>query len=173
MNVLFKLSLDPNPEMKESIAEFCSKIIDFNKQLNNKSLLDQISLSNKNLIISISKNTFHQRNKIRKESILALNKLLILNPIVFSDIHYIYKILLLDKNNEVRLTSISCLSELITNLNITFLNKFESLIILYIMMGLCDFDENIKLNCYNEIERLGNYRFQLKNDLEDKLNSSY
>lgn len=167
MNVLSKLCIDPNPEMKEIIADFICKIIDFNKQINNKSLLEQISLSNKNLIIAISKNTFHQRNKIRKESLIALNKLLIINPIVFSDIHFIYKKLISDKNNEVRLTTISCLSELVINFNITYLNKFESIIISYIMMNLSDIDENIKYNCYNEIEKLGSYRLELKKSLED------
>lgn len=123
------------------------------------------------MIIGISLNTTHQRNKIRKLSILALTKLLSLNNKAFSNVHVSYRNCSIDNNVDVRLTTFECLSTLIKSFNITNLKKYEGIIIKYFISGLSDEKSNIKSYCYKEIEVLGEYRKKLEESIENNQNS--
>lgn len=173
-NILGRICHDANPEMKEKIAELIIWIFDeyINLLTNKESLLDQFKSSTSNLIVGISLNTTHQRNKIRKLSIIALTKLLSINNKAFSNIHGSYRNCSIDNNAEVRLTTFECLSSLLRNFNITNLKKYEGIIIKYFITGLSDEKNNIKSYCYNEIEALGEYRKKLEDSIENNSNNT-
>lgn len=172
-NILGRVSYDANPEMKEKISELIIWIFESYIALhsNKESLLDQFKSSSSSLIIGISLNTTHQRNKIRKLSILALTKLLSLNNKAFSNVHVSYRNCSIDNNVDVRLTTFECLSTLIKSFNITNLKKYEGIIIKYFISGLSDEKSNIKSYCYKEIEVLGEYRKKLEESIENNQNS--
>jgi len=165
MTILSRIALDGNPDMKEKLSLFI--IFYYEYFSNNKSIITLISQSSKALVISLVKNSSHQRNKIRKISILAITQILIMNNSLFSEAQICYKNGSNDKNHEVRLSVYESLSKLLFAFNITYLRKYEGLIVKYFLSGLSDEKENIKDYCFTEIEKLGEYRKNLSETIED------
>lgn len=187
MQILSRIAGDNNPEMKEQLSEF---IIWFSKEYikikkdfidssnnnqslvgsNNSSLIGLVSQSSKSLILNLGKNTVHQRNKVRKISILALTELLLINNREFGEVQNFYSKLCVDKNHEVRLSAFEGLFRFINGFNIMFLNKFESIIVKNLMTGLSDEKDEISNFCYDEFEKAGEYRKNLEDTIEKEEN---
>ncbi len=165
-SVLTKLTNDQNPDMKEAIGEFCISLIV--KYKTNPSTIEQISLSCKHLVIALCKNANHQRNKIRKVTLIAICQLTAYTPSILNEITPVLRKSLTDKNSEVRLSCYESISELIMTLNITYLNKYESILVSFIMIGLGDEVENISSFCFDSLDKIGAYRRELGEKIENE-----
>ena len=165
LQILSKALIDNNPQMKEEISIFCVLLLEKSKQ--SQSTLEQISISCKGLVISLGRNCSHQRNKVRKLSIASMGKLICISPLCFADVNFVFKKALSDKNSEVRHSCFSALSEILMSFNITYLNKYENIIVMYIMVGLSDETETIRDFCYDELDKIGIYREKLSQSIEE------
>lgn len=166
LQIMGRLAQDQNPVMLETQADFIINLVKQSKSCSQ--VANQISMSSKNLILSLSKNLGNQRNKIRKVTIAAISTLIELNPSCFSDVHTHYKKLLSDKNQEVRQAAFQGLVDLFFSFNITYLNKYESTVVLYIMIGLSDENEKIRSFCFAQLDEAGKHREELNKAIESE-----
>jgi len=153
------LLADPYPEIKHKLCEFINIL--------NEKLKKELGAHSKQIIISLCKNLAHQHSKVRKNTIYALGDVLscgggehfgeAINPL---------KKLLNDKNTEVRKGLYSVAFSLILNFNIKYLNEFEKYLVIFLLSGFSDEnEENIKLS-KDYLEKAGKYRKDLEESLE-------
>jgi hypothetical protein len=155
---------DPCPEIKSNLAKFIQNLC--------KNLNKEIGLHSKGILNSLCLNLKHQHNKIRKITTSALCDLLLCENAgnLIDDCLPSLLIISNDKNHDVRNNFYVNVANLMNNLNIIYLRKYESNLLRLLLNGLCDDKEEIRKKTEELIEQCGNNRkklaIELKEDVE-------
>lgn len=161
--MISKLLNDSFPEIKTRLSDLVILLC--------QKLSKNIGVYSKNIITSLCLNLKHSHNKIRKITIIALGDVLLCENAGknFEECNIFFKIIANDKNYDVRKAFFAVIYKLITNLNITHLEKFEYYLVIYLMTGLSDEKEDIQKICFDHLEQAGQY----KKKLNDEINSMH
>jgi hypothetical protein len=159
-----KLLKDECPEVKIKLSKL---IVLISKQ---PVICKLIGNHSKTIINSLCENLKHNRNLIRKETIIALGEILRTDNAgkFFEECTNSLKIFIHDKYPEVRKCFYQIIFNLITSFNIIFLRKYEHNLVIYLINGLSDSSEEIRQMCFTLLEEAGNYRKKLAIELNEE-----
>lgn len=162
LSILLK---DPFPEIKTKLSEFILEL--------SKKLQKEIGAYSKQILNSLCLNLKHQHNKVRKITINSITELLLTEnagDFLGENLDYL-RVIVNDKNSDVRKNFYMNISKLLMGFNIIYLRQYESQLVLLLINGLSDDKEEIKEETKKLIEECGNNRKKLSIELgENTLN---
>ena len=153
---------DQFPEIKVQVSQLISEI--------SKVMKDEIGNYAKQIVESLCLNMKHQHNKIRKISITSLVDLLLCNEAgnLIDECIPSFTIVSSDKNKETRKIFLNKIAELLKNLNIIYLKKYEGKLFVLLLSGISDDDEDNQKLAKNLIEQVGDNIYKLEIELSKK-----
>jgi hypothetical protein len=149
---------DQFPDLKTTVSQFISDFVKIDKK--------EIGAHSKMIIDSICLNTKHQHSKVRKISTISLIDVLLCDEAANLIDDCIPSLINVssDKNKEIRKIFVQKMAELMKNLNIIYLKKYQSKLLVLLLNGISDENEEIRKLALKEIEEVGN---NIKKLLED------
>lgn len=157
------LLTDQCPELKVKLSQF---IINLTKKLKK-----DIGIYSKKILSSLSLNLKHQQNKIRKITLNSFTELILCDNAgeFLGDNLDALKVLINDRNYDVRKTFYADIAKMLKSFNIIYLRKYESHLVLFLLNGLSDEKDEIKAQVKEYIEYCGNNRKQLAIELGEDI----
>lgn len=141
---------DNFPESKRKAAEFIIKLADVYPS--------EIGPNCKNIIINLTKNCKHQHNKIRNISVKCIGRLIVLPNAgkFFNEIEIYLKSLLNDKTKSNKLEVLEIAKQCVNLFNYGDLKKYETKLLLLLILGVSDPNEEVRnyaINCINNCSK--------------------
>jgi hypothetical protein len=149
-NMLSKILLDNNPEMKNKAASFWVKLWE--------KLSDKVGPRMKKMVISLTENLGHQHSKVRKSSLNALRIVIGCKGAeeFLEEALPQLKMTINDRHHDVRRIVIRVIDYWLQKMDINATKKFEKDLILFLLNGASDDIEEIRDESVQILERHGN-----------------
>lgn len=148
--MLSKIVSDANPEMKSKSAKFAGFLC--------LELKEKVGHYMKNTVISLVKNLHHQHSKVRKQTLLGLQDVIVCRGAenCLDDALPQLKFAINDRSQDVRLTVYNqVLRHWLTSMEIHSLRKFEHFFVQFLLNGMSDENDDIRKACIEMIEEHG------------------
>lgn len=152
---LEKILQDNYSEIKKETSNFIKKL--------SLALPIELGINPKNIIIEICKNNSHQHSKVRKSSLEALTKILILPKanIFLKESFFSLRKLLSDKSSSIRDKVFFCVFECLMKFELDYLREFEDELVLMLLNGFDDDDFGIRERCKDFLVKFSDRRKEL------------
>lgn len=148
-NMLSKVLLDANPDMKNKASDFTSKLWEW--------LPEKVGSRTKKIVISLTENLKHQHSKVRKSSLNGLKTVIgcrNANEFLAEALPQL-KMTINDRHHDVRKVAIQVIDHWLQSMDLSELKKFEKDLVLFLLNGISDENDEVRDLSIEILERHG------------------